>query len=435
VLRVGPQAALPRSVREMKVSRMITRELSPSEASGAAAIQAAIDDMAATGGVLVLPEMDLTVDRGIELRSGVEIRGRGDKTVLRKGPGRVYPLTGYHNYGMCDAPVKSPAGLEVGMTVSIHDNLRRGFYETFARIAWLDGEWVGLDHGIEADYSADEEPRLTTAYPLIFGHGIEHAAVRDLCLDGRRDDQECAMGGCRGGAVYFAKSRDVAVANVALRDYHGEGIGFQMCRDVRIRSCRVAGCSGNGIHPGAGSTNCLIEDCASEDNEKSGFYFCVRANHITVSRCVFEANGNGVSMGTRDCRNVVDACRIAGNRGPGILVRKAPSPCDAHSCLIRNCAIEGNCAEEGEGQIEIAEGAHDLIFRLNRIASSPERKGPGLAIAPGARRVHLDENSFSNCAPSAQADEASLTGTPPDIECGYGTAPETAYRHLAAYPG
>ncbi len=98
---------------------------------------------------------------------------------------------------MCDLPLRSTAGLEVGMTVSIHDDRTHGgFYETFATITRVDEDWVGLDHGIEAEYSPSEEPCLTTVYPLDIGHGI---------LRRRFDDN-----------------------------------------------------TGNGLHPGAGSTNALL---------------------------------------------------------------------------------------------------------------------------------------------------------------------------------
>ena len=96
-------------------------ELKPEECTSAAAIQAAIA-AAAPGEVVQLPELDLTLDRGLEIPSGVELRGRGQHTVLRKGPSRVYPLTGYHNYGMRDVPLQSAAGLAVGMTVSVLDD-------------------------------------------------------------------------------------------------------------------------------------------------------------------------------------------------------------------------------------------------------------------------------------------------------------------------
>ena len=157
------------------------------EGISAVAIQEAIDEVAAGGGGrVVLPKADVLLDRGLELRSGVELCGQGRGTVLRKGPGRVWPLSGYHNasaaapfppcspphssccaqYGMCDAPLESVAGLEVGMTVSVHDSRTHGgFYETFARVLWVDEQerFVGLDHGIEADCASHQD--TTTGPP------------------------------------------------------------------------------------------------------------------------------------------------------------------------------------------------------------------------------------------------------------------------------
>ena len=163
------------------------RRIRVDECAAAASIQDAIDAVARTGGGrVILPALDLELDRGLELRSGTELVGQGERTVLRKASGRVYSLTGYHNYGMCDVPLVSTAGLAPGMTVSVYDRPRRGFYSTFVRLTWVEPGWVGLDHGIEADYAADQEPVLTTAFPLVFGHGIAAAAVRDLAIVGNK---------------------------------------------------------------------------------------------------------------------------------------------------------------------------------------------------------------------------------------------------------
>ena len=412
-----------------------TRELTAAEAASARQIQEAIDELAgAAAGRLVLPEMDLTLDRGLALRDGVELVGRGPATVLRKGPGRIHPFSGYHNYGMCDAPLVSAAGLEAGMTVSLHDGRTHGgFYETFATITWVDGDWVGLDHGIEADYRAEDAPCLTTVYPLVFGHNIAGAAVRDLVLEGNRAANEKAMGGCRGGAVYFYQSRDLEITGIDERDYYGEGLSFQMCRDVVIRGCRFDHNTGNGLHPGAGSTNALFEDCEGCGNERSGFFFCVRANHITVRNCRFTGNNTGISIGTRDCHNLIEDCTVVDNAGAGVLARPSPNPVEVHSCAVRRCHIAGNASAEGQGQVEVVSDAHDLIFADNRITGRPGAGAnkPGFHIAATARGIHLKDNQVDGCAMPVNADEASLAPGPPEIECGYGTASAQAFRHLS----
>jgi parallel beta-helix repeat protein len=316
------------------------------------------------------------------------------------------------------------------MTVSVHDDRRRGFYETFARITWIDGGWVGLDHGIEADYQAGEEPRLTTAHPMIFGHGIANASVRHLTLEGERENQEIPMGGCRGAAVYFARSRNIEVTGVRERNYDGEGLGFQMCRDMVVRDCRVLENTGNGLHPGAGSTNCLIERCQGSRNGKSGFYFCVRANRITVRDCTFEGNGNGVSIGTRDCHNLIESCRIAANRGPGVLLRDAPAPTEVHSCRIRGCRIEGNASEEGEAQLVVLGDAHDIAIEDNDIAGAAGRPLPGISVAKSARSIYCHGNRMDGCRPPIEADAATAVNEAPMFASGYGTYGDEVFRHL-----
>ncbi|MCC7261125.1 MAG: right-handed parallel beta-helix repeat-containing protein [Candidatus Latescibacteria bacterium] len=401
--------------------------LNSEDARSAAAIQCALDALAPTGGRLVLPELDLELDRGLRLHSGVELVGQGPKTVLRKGPGRVYPLSGYHNYGMADVPLIDAGGLEVGMTVSIHDNRTHGgFYETFATITWIEGNWVGLDHGIEADYSGSEQPCLTTVHPLVWGNHVRGAALRDLHLEGNRAGNAKGMGGCRGAAVYFGNSQDLEITGVTERDYFGEGLGFQMCRDVVVRHCRFDGNTGNGLHPGAGSTNALLEDCAGEGNGRSGFFFCVRANHITLRRGLFRRNQLGVSIGTRDCYNLVEDCEMVDNRGAGILVRQGPQPVEVHSCLIQRCRIEGNALQEGQAQVEIWGEAHDLILADNHIGGGKA----GIWVAENARSIFLENNHYSLVHPEVIAGPLGLSYQRPRFEHGYGTAGPTAFRHL-----
>lgn len=395
----------------------------------AAQVQEGIDRVAAHGGRVILPECDLVLDRGLILRSGVELIGQGPGTVLRKGAGRIYPLTGYHNYGMTDVPLETTEGLAVGMTVSVHDDRTHGgFYETFAVITWIDGSWVGLDHGVEADYQAAAHPCLTTVHPLIFGHGIRAAAVRDLCLEGNRAASPKGMGGCRGGSVYFANSAGLEIHGIREADFHGEGLSFQMCRDVRIIDCRFDRNSGNGLHPGAGSTNALFERCAGDGNDRSGFFFCVRANRITVRGCTFRGNGSGISIGTRDCHNLIEDCTVEENKAAGILARESPRPTEVHSCLIRRCRVWGNGRTGGQGQVEIQSDAHDLIVEECDLGGTPGK--PGIYAASTARGLFLAADRFSGCDPEVTAEPGSLASTRPAFECGYGDWPAPTFRHL-----
>jgi hypothetical protein len=409
-----------------------TIELTKAEAGSAAALQKAIDGLKGVGGQVVLPEIDLVLDRGLQLWSNVTLTGQGDQTRLRKAPGRVYPLAGYHNYGMYDVPLEFTTGLAPGMTVSVRDKVHGGFFETFGRITWIDGNWVGLDCSLHSDYRANQEPVLLTSFPLVYGLGVEHVAVRDLCLDGNRDEQPAGIGACRGAAVYFLRSHHVEVSDVVESGFAGEGLGFQMCSDVRILRCHFARNTGNGYHPGAGSTGALFEDCVSENNGRAGFYFCVRANHITVRNCAFVDNVDcGLSIGTRDCHNRIERCRMTGNDGPGILVRPTDRPVEVHSCHISGCRVERNASTSGRGQIDILGEAHDLAFVDNDVIGLfAERERAGIYVGPSVQRIWLDENRFEGCFPELIADPAALAEHEIAFECGVEAVQKVHLRHL-----
>ncbi len=405
--------------------------LTPAQAATASAIQDVIDSLGDAGGRVILPEMELILDRGIELRSNVTLAGQGDKTVLRKAPGKVYPLSGYHNYGMLDVPLLYTEGLEEGMTVAIRDDRHGGFFETFARITWVDGTWVGIDTGLHADYEAELNPVLVTSFPLVFGLGVENVAVLNLSLDGNRAEQPAGIGGCRGAAVYFIRSRNIQVNGVKEEGFLGEGLGFQMCGHVDIRNCHFARNSGNGFHPGAGSTAVLFENCVATGNEAAGFFFCVRANHITVKNCTFTENVRcGISVGTRDSYNLIEGCRIADNAGPGILFRATSRPVEMEACRVKHCQINGNGAVSGYGQIDVLGDAHDLAFEQNVIQGLPGKTAAGIFLAPSTERIWLDRNSIDNCYPSVVGSDKNMMRIPPAFNCGLDAVEEKHLRHL-----
>jgi len=405
--------------------------LTTAETTSAAVIQQAIDTLAETGGRVVLPALDVTLDRGLELRSNVELAGQGRTTILRKARGRVYPLSGFHNYGMLDAPLMFTDGLEPGMTVAIRDDQHGGFFETFARITWVDGTWVGLDTGLHSDYSAEHQPVLVTSFPLIYGLDVENVAIRDLTLDGNRAEQPAGIGACRGAAVYFLGSHAIEVSNVDESGFLGEGLGFQMSSRVTIRDCRFNNNAGNGFHPGAGSTAALFERCTAEGNGAAGFFFCVRANHITVRECTFTDNvACGISVGTRDSFNRIERCRIDGNAGSGILFRSTDRPVEVEAVHVTGCTIGGNASATGHGQIDVRGDAHDLIFEHNQITGIAGFERAGIYVAPTAERVWLKDNAIHDCFPAVVGDAACMAQERPGFACGIEAAQPQHFRHL-----
>lgn len=406
-------------------------KLQAPQVTSAADIQQAVDALGAAGGRVVLPALELVLDRGIELHSNVELVGQGRNTVLRQAPGRIYPLSGYHNYGMLDVPLMFTDGLVPGMTVTIRDDRHGGFFETFARIRWVRDGWVGIDQGLHSDYDASLNPILVTAFPLVFALNAENVAVRSLTLDGNRSAQPAGIGACRGAAVYFLRSHGLAVTDVVERDFAGEGLGFQMCSQVHIRDCHFSGNAGNGFHPGAGSTAASFEHCVAEANDAAGFFFCVRANHIDVRDCTFARNaGPGMSVGTRDSDNLIEGCRMHENDGPGLLFRSTQRPVAMRMCRVRACSIQHNARRDGAGQVVVLGDAHELTFEQNQVAGEPRRERAGFYIEPTATHIWLEDNEVRDCFPNVIADAASLAVANPVVACGMETVETHDFLHL-----
>jgi hypothetical protein len=399
-------------------------------------IQRAVDVLSASGGVLHLPEVEVELDRAIELRSGITISGHGPGTVLRSAASRVFPLDGFQVYGMYDVFLTTSEGLKPGMTVSIRDDQYENFFETFARITWIDGNRIGLDQPLASDYGEPgSNPRLTNSFPLIFGSNIQNAAVKKLRLDGNRRYQEEGIGSCRGAALYFIRSSDCRIEEVQESSFPGEGLAFQMCSRMQIEVCSFVDNTGNGFHPGAGSTAAAFRSCVAEDNGRCGFFFCARANHIDVEDCQFRQNQEaGVSVGILDCHNRIITCTMSDNFGPGILFRPEVRPTEVHSCEISACTITGNRGKDIRGQIDIRGEAHDLVFADNRISSAPSVQTAGIAMDPACIRIFLQGNRFEGCAPEVKANPESLTPEKPRITAGWDSAIARHFRHLFRDP-
>lgn len=404
--------------------------LKPGECRSAEAIQDRVNKVRTDGGgCIILPEMELVLDRGLQLFSNIELKGQGDQTVLRKAASRAYPMSGYHNYGMMDVPLVSSDGLKPGMTVSIHDSRSHGgFYETFATITWVENNWVGINRPIKADYARDQQPELTTAFPMIFAHDAENVTIKNLTLDGNLEENTVMMGGCRGGCIYFAGSRNMTVDSVRQHHYNKEGISFQMCADVFIRNSEFHDNAGNGMHPGAGSTNVVFDNCKGANNQYCGFFFCVRANHIDVRNCEFRGNGIGVSIGTRDCYNLIEDCRIADNQDVGLETRDCWEPAEVHSCMICNCEFRSNGVGKEAPEIRIGLDTHDVVFENNRIHPvSSERDA--IVVHESAENICFENTVDSESDPPRHMRACAK----PDFECGYSVDLDSKwFRHLSA---
>lgn len=357
-------------------------------------LQCAVDRVAMLGGGEVeLSAGEFLMADSLHLRSGVEARGQGEATVLRKGPqkrSRVIAVLGYGHYDVC---VAEPDRFEAGEGVWIRDDDAHGFYTTVGTLVRREGDTWFTSRPHCHDYRPGANAVVETAFPVVSAYDVCDAVLADVAIDGNQAANPDAINGCRGAGVFAMRSDRLAVRRVTVRNGNFDGISFQTCDDVAIADCLVAGCTGHGYHPGSGSNRFHIRGCTGRGNGACGLYYCLRVRDSLLADCTFEANAlHGVSTGGRDSGNVNRNLVIRDNGGCGFFFRKHARNDAPDRNVIEGCTFERNAADGGEAEI-LVQGEVDGT----RIASSTIRPGGGkcaVRICEEVLSVEMDDNDL-----------------------------------------
>ena len=333
------------------------------------AIQRAVQKVKAMGGGVVRLTPGLFhIKAPVQLSSGLELMGSGPETVLRKIDGLSTQLLIDADYGERQLTVVNPSGFEPGMGVHIYDAQHNNAWEvSTAVITAIEGNVLYLDDYLLRDYRADKDGGVSTASSLIAAVEAEDVRILNLAVDGNRTRNEF-INGCRGGGVYLYDVRGALVENVTVRDFNGDGISWQMTRDVTVRNCTVTGCSKDGLHPGTGSYNTVIESNTSSNNDRNGLYVCWRVQSGLVKDNRLHHNGrSGISTGHKDTDMVFEQNRIYENGKAGIYLRREREPNAPHRNLFRHNTVENNGTDGGDYGFLIDTPAKDLVLEANII--------------------------------------------------------------------
>ncbi|MHB9132765.1 MAG: right-handed parallel beta-helix repeat-containing protein [Armatimonadota bacterium] len=398
------------------------------------ALQAAVDAAArAGGGVVSITEGVYTMHDSLHLRSGVTVRGEGAGTVLRKAACVSSPILGYLGYGHYDVSLVEPDKFQVGMGVYIADNNAGGFYTTVATLTWRDGERFGISRFLNHDYSGENAGMVLSLFPVISGIEIENAAIENLAIDGNKAEN-VRLNGCRGGGIFLLQAHNIAMRGLAVRDYFGDGISFQQCRDTLVEDCLLEGQTGCGLHPGSGSVGPIMRRVTARNNGSDGIFFCLRVSYGLCEACVITGNGgDGISIGGRDTDNLIHRCVIRDNAGHGVYFRKGPEYMGGNRNRIEHCEVGPN-GKSGEFYLENTTA--DIEILDNRITPGSE---PRVAVWADdqCRRITVAGNDLigegAELASSAcLAVEMMFTRPASLLPVGPDARPVGAARHLSA---
>ncbi|NLE66643.1 MAG: right-handed parallel beta-helix repeat-containing protein [Lentisphaerae bacterium] len=375
-------------------------------------VQCAIDRVASAGGgeVELAPGVYSLAD-SVHLRSGVTLRGAGEKTILRKNPVKTANVVCFLGFGHDDILVDNPDAFAMGDGVYIWDAAAWGFYATVGTLISRRGDTWFYDQRHSGDYTPRDRAVVQTLFSAVSARDVTGAAVEALAIDGNAAEN-LPLNGCRGGGVFAHRCREVAFRDLIIRDFHGEGISFQTCDDAEIGGCRIERCRGSGIHPGSGSNRFHIHHCTVRENTGCGLFYCLRVRDSVLEDCLFEANGqHGVSIGTRDTGHVNRRLTIRGNGGAGVYLRRCSRPDGPHNNLVEACAIEENCAADGEAEVVVQGATAGTRLIGNSIRRRPGK--PGIVINPEIEELELSGNRIAPAGDGAIVDRR---GQPADFE-------------------
>jgi parallel beta-helix repeat protein len=341
-----------------------------------------------------------TMENSLFVPSGVTVRGVAGKTILRKSTGVESPLVEDGDYGETFLAVAEPQKFRPGMGIAVVDDASNaGWAITISSVASVKPPYVIINPMTVRDYDEEQHhARLTNTFPILCAMDAANIVFEDLIVDGNRAEN-AYIDGCRGGAIYMYRVRNVTVRNCTARNYNGDGISFQISDGVQVLNSESYGHAGYGIHPGTGSVNSLVKDCRMHNNGDIGLFLCWRVRHGRFENNVIEDNGHyGISIGHKDTDNEFVGNTVARNGITGVYFRKETVKNSGSRNVFRaNKVLDNGNAREGYG-FYIEPYATDLVIEGNQIAdtrTTNRTQRYGIYKASGAGSVDAKNNSMS----------------------------------------
>jgi nitrous oxidase accessory protein NosD len=352
------------------------------------------------GDVLSIGEGTYTMDNSLFVPSGVTVRGVPGKTILRKSKGVESELIDDADYGDTFLAVKEPGKFHPGMGVSIVDDvLKAGWDISVTSIDSIKQPFVIINPMTVRDYDhLQHHARMRNTFPILCAIDAANVVFEDLIVDGNRAENSY-IDGCRGGAIYLYRVRNVTVRKCTARNYNGDGISFQISDSVHVLESESYGHAGYGIHPGTGSVSALVKDCRMHDNGDIGLFLCWRVRHGRFENNVIEDNGHyGISIGHKDTDNEFIGNLIARNGRTGVYFRKeTPQNSGSRNVFRNNKVLDNGNAREGYG-FYVEANTTELVIEGNQIADTRTNNRTqkyGIYKAPGSGSLKASNNSMS----------------------------------------
>jgi hypothetical protein len=365
-------------------------------------IQAALGHVARLGGGTVrLRPGTYTLRHAIVLPSRVRLAGSGDDTILTKVPSRTVALSDDSDWYDREITLEGARGFRVGdgVVLRARDPHDGGAIVIKRTLVARSGHRFRLDAGLRENLWLAGKATCSAMFPLLTAERTADVVIENLALDGDKANNE-HLDGNYAGCIFLQDCNRFTIRGVTARNYHGDGISFQICHDVVVERCHCHDNTHLGVHPGSGSQRPLIRGNRLERNT-IGLYWCWGVKYGLAETNRIEGNRDyGVSIGHHDTDNVIRDNDVLASGKVGILFRDESRGKDFWPNRNR---VESNRITDSGGDdgvaIDIRGKTHDLRITGNvlRETRGPSRR-TGVRIAAEARAIVLAENRFQGFA-------------------------------------
>lgn len=402
----GPRATDGDAVREPNWDERLTITVGTDQGDligrDEKAIQAALDYVARLGGGTVsLRPGTYTLRNAVFLPSSTRLTGAGPETILTKVPSRNVPLADDSDWYDREITLSDASGFRVGDGVVLRArNPDNGGQTVLKRtLVARSGNRFKLDRGLRENLWLSGQPSCSAMFPLLTSERTADVVIADLALDGDKANNE-HLDGNYAGCVFLQDCNRFHIRNVIARNYHGDGISFQICHDVVVENCHSHDNADLGVHPGSGSQRPVIRGNRLERNT-IGLFWCWGVKYGLAERNRIEDNRNyGISIGHCDTDNVMRDNEVARSGKVGVLFRDEARGRDFWPNRNR---LESNRIVDSGGEsgiaIDIQGKTRDLALRRNTLLES---RGPmnrtGLRIMAEVGDLALDANRIEGFA-------------------------------------
>ena len=286
-------------------------------------LQAAVDYVSRFGGgtVQILPGT-YKLRNSVFLASNIRILGSGADSMLIKEPSIKTKLAADSDWYDQEITLEDGKGFQVGDGVCLRTKNPHNGAQTILKRTLIarSGNRFKLDKALRENFWQMGESNAATLFPLFSGELIKNIVIENITLDGNKANNEL-LDGNYAGCVFLQDCNRIVMRKVEARNYHGDGLSWQICHDCLVEDSQVHDNTGLGLHPGSGSQRPIMRRNKLERND-IGIFFCWGVkNGLAEDNVIADNRGSGVSIGHRDTDNLVRKNEILRSGKAGVLFR------------------------------------------------------------------------------------------------------------------